>query len=198
MKGDSVTDSLRGMWWAMLAIGIIAILLGLVALFMPVSALKVIIAFIAVFAILTGVFAFIGGIRAIAHDAGGWLELLWGLVGIAIGLYVIFEPQTAAVVLFLLYGIWALLRGVIEVIQAIRWRHVVSGWVAMLVAGIAWAVLGVLFLVAPGAAAVATTMIWGLIVVFIGVATVVFAVMARKALHELDDAESSMPPMMQY
>ncbi len=189
---------LRGMWWATLAIGIIAIVLGLVAVFMPVSALKVIIAFVAIFAVLTGIFAIIGGIRSIAHDAGGWLELLWGIVGLGLGLFVIFEPQTGAVVLFLLYGIWALLRGLIELIQAIRLRHVMPGWVAMLVAGIAWALLGVLFLVAPGAAAIATTIVWGLIVIFIGIATVVVAVLSRKALHELEEAEASMPPMVQY
>lgn len=191
-------DAVRSMWWATLIIGIIAVILGLIAVLMPVAALKVIVLFVALYALLTGIFGVIGGVRAIRHDAAGWLELLWGLLGVAIGVYVFAEPKTAAVVLFLVYGIWAVLRGGFDILAAIRLRHAMVGWVAMLLSGIAWFVLGVLFLVAPGATAVATTIVWGLIVALIGVLTIIAAAFAHRAIKDLERAESTASGLLQY
>ena len=191
-------DAVRSMWWATLIIGIVAVLLGLVAVFMPTAALATIILVAAIYAVLTGIFAVVGGIRAIHHDLGGWLELLWGLLGIALGLFVLFEPKTGAVVLFLLYGVWAVLRGAVDIIAAIRLRHAMTGWVALLLAGIAWLVLGVLFLVAPGAAAIATTIVWGALVVIIGIITIVAAAFAHRAIKDLEEAESEASALMEY
>ena len=189
-------DALRSMWWATLAIGIIAVLFGLVAVLMPTAALAAIIVLAAIYALLSGIFAVIGGIRGIAHDAGGWLELLWGFVGIVLGLYVIFEPRTAAVVLFLLFGLWAVLRGALEVIAAIRLRHTVSGWVVTLIGGIAWAGLGVLFLIAPSAVAIATTVVWGVFLMLIGVITIVSAAFVHRAINSLEDEASAASGLM--
>jgi uncharacterized membrane protein HdeD (DUF308 family) len=193
-----VLDAVRSMWWATLIIGIVAVVLGLVAVLMPVAALTGIILLAALYAILTGIFAILGGIRAIRHDAGGWLELLWGALGVGLGLYVLFEPKTGAVLLFLLYGIWAVLRGGVEIIAAIRLRHAIPGWVAMLLAGIAWIALGALFLIAPAAAAVATTIVWGALVVLIGVITIVAAALAHRAVKELEQEDAATSAMMQY
>jgi uncharacterized membrane protein HdeD (DUF308 family) len=197
-RGDLVLHALRSMWWATLAIGIVAVLLGLVALFMPVAALAAIVLLAAVCALLTGLFAVIGGTRAIRHDAGGWLVLLWGLLGVGLGLYVIFEPKTGALVLFLLYGIWAVLRGAAEIIAAVRVRHEMAGWAAVLTAGVLWLALGLLFLVAPSAAAIATTMVWGALVVVIGIVTIVAAAYAHKGIKELEDDEAAASSLLQY
>jgi uncharacterized membrane protein HdeD (DUF308 family) len=186
------------MWWATLIIGIIAVILGMVAVFMPIAALKAIIFLVAIYAVLTGLFATIAGIRAIRHDAAGWLELVWGLLGMGLGFYVLFQRESGAVILFLLFGIWALLRGGVEIIAAIRLRHAMAGWVAMLLAGIAWLALGALFLVAPGAAAVATTIVWGVVVVVIGIVTIVAAAFAHRAIKDLEQQESAASALMQY
>lgn len=191
-------DAVRSMWWATLIVGIVAVVLGMVALFMPVAALKAIVLLIALYALITGLFAAIAGVRAIRHDASGWLELLWGVLGMALGVYVLLEPKTAAVVLFLLYGIWAVLRGAVDVIAALRLRHAMTGWVATLVLGVAWLALGVLFLVAPGAAAVATTMVWGGLVSLIGVITIVAAGFAHHAIKDLERGEAAASELMQY
>jgi uncharacterized membrane protein HdeD (DUF308 family) len=193
-----VLDAVRSMWWATLIIGIVAVLFGLVAVFMPTAALATIILLAAIYAVVTGIFAVVGGIRAIRHDLGGWLELLWGLLGMALGLFVLFEPKTGAVLLFLLYGVWAVLRGAVDIIAAIRLRHAMTGWVALLLAGIAWLVLGLLFLVAPAAAAIATTIVWGALVVIIGIITIVAAAFVHRAVKELAEDESSASTLMQY
>ncbi len=191
-------DAVRSMWWATLIMGIVAVVLGLVAVFMPIAALKAIIFFVAIYAVLTGLLATIAGVRAIRHDAAGWLELVWGLLGMGLGLYVLFQRESGAVILFLLFGIWALLRGGVEIIAAIRLRHAMVGWVAMLLAGIAWLALGALFLVAPGAAAVATTIVWGVLVVIIGIVTIVAAAFAHRAIKDLEQQESAASAFMQY
>jgi uncharacterized membrane protein HdeD (DUF308 family) len=193
-----VLDAVRSMWWATLIIGIVAVVLGLVAVFMPTAALTAIILLAAIYAVLTGVFAAIGGVRAIRHDAGGWLELLWGVLGVALGLFVLLEPKTGAVLLFLLYGVWAAMRGAVDIIAAVRLRHAMTGWVALLLAGIAWLALGMLFLVAPSAAAIATTIVWGVLVLIIGVITIVAAAFVHRAIKDLEDAESKASAMMQY
>ncbi len=191
-------EAFRSMWWAMLITGIIAVVLGLIAVLMPVAALKAIVLLVAVFALLTGMFAVIAGIRGIRHDLGGWLEVVWGLLGIAIGAYALAEPKTAAVVLFLIYGIWAVLRGAVEIIFAIRSRRQLPGWVARLLLGLAWLGLGALFLVAPAAAAVATTIVWGLVVTFIGVLTIVAAALTHRAVRDLETAESADSVLIRY
>jgi uncharacterized membrane protein HdeD (DUF308 family) len=193
-----VLSALRSMWWATLVIGIVAVILGLIAIFLPVAALTAIVVLAGLFALLTGILGIIGGIRGVAHDSGGWLELLWGLLGAGIGLFVLFEPRTGAVVLFLLFGIWALLRGGLEVLAAVRLRRVMRGWVAMLVVGLLWVALGVLFLIAPGASAIATTIVWGIIVVVIGVSTIVAVGFAHRAIRDLENEESAVSTMTQF
>ena len=192
-------DAVRSMWWATLIIGIVAVVFGLVAVFMPVAALKAIILLMALYALITGLFAAIAGVRAIRHDAAGWLELLWGVLGMALGaLRAVRAEDRRQSSCSCSMESGRCCAGRSTIIAAIRLRHAMTGWVAMLLLGIAWLALGVLFLVAPGAAAVATTIVWGGLVALIGVITIVAAGFAHHAIKDLEQGEAAASELMQY
>lgn len=84
-------------------------------------------------------------VRAIAD--GWWLILLWGLLTILIGLFLITSPAVTAVMLFTLLGAYFVVGGIVDVISSLVHRG--AGWVWRLALGVLYIVAGVAVLSAP-------------------------------------------------
>lgn len=84
-------------------------------------------------------------VRAISE--GWWLILLWGLLTILIGLFLITSPAVTAIMLFTLLGAYFVVGGIVDVLAAIVHRG--AGWIWRLALGILYIVAGVAVLSAP-------------------------------------------------
>jgi uncharacterized membrane protein HdeD (DUF308 family) len=156
-------------WWAIVLRGVCAILFGLGAFLWPGITLAVLI-------LLYGAYALLDGILAVAWSfvkrrAGGfpWGVFVAGLAGIVAGLLTFIWPGLTALVLLYLIAVWAIVRGIFEIIAAIRLRKELKNEWLLGLSGLLSIVLGVLLIAAPGAGALA--LLW-----WIGAFAIVFGV----------------------
>ncbi len=115
----------RGWLWSLLA-GIISVIAGLFLLSQPIAGaviLPVTLAIlIGVSAIVSGILNILWAIRARNEIQGeGWL-ILWGVVSILLGIYVLANPGASAVALVLVIALLAIVGGAAMAIFAFRLR----------------------------------------------------------------------------
>lgn len=117
----------KGWLWSLLA-GIISIIAGLFLISQPVAGAVILpvtlTLLIGAGAIVSGIFNIIWAIRARNEIQGeGWL-ILWGILSILFGIYVLLNPGASAVALVLAIAILGIVGGIAMVIFAFRLRGV--------------------------------------------------------------------------
>ncbi len=166
-------------WWALVLRGALAILLGVLAFLWPSHTLKALFMLVGLFLILDG---FITSGLALSHRKGvtrWWIFLIEGIAGLLVGLFAFIWPQTVAVVVVTLLGIWALITGVLEILAGVRLRAMMEGEWLMISVGILSLAFGLLLILIPASAVVA--LLWLVAVYFIlfGIVLVVLGLKVR-------------------
>ncbi len=162
--------TLAGYWWAFVLRGIFALLFAIGAWAYPGLTLWLLIVFF-------GAYVLVDGITQIVMAFGKklWWYVLSGLVGVVAGLLTFLWPGVTGLVLLLFIGFWALVKGILEIVEAIQLRKEIEGEWLMVLSGLASILFGIIVLMRPGAGAVAIAWIigiyafaFGLISVFLG------------------------------
>ena len=138
-------------WWSFALRGAFALLFGTLALSYPGLTLLVLI-------IMFGMWALIDGITALIMAIGqkGWFwYLVAGLLSLGVGVFAIARPGATALALLVLIGIWAVVKGVVEIMEAIQLRKEIEGEWALILSGVISILFGVFVLARPGAGALA-------------------------------------------
>ncbi len=166
-------------WWIFTVRGVFAVLFGLAALVWPGLTLLALI-------ILWGAYAFFDGAitlyLALTHKEwpARWAVGLIGALGLVTGLVALFWPGITATALLLLIAAWALVTGVLQVVDAIRLRQVMTNEWFYVVTGALTALLGVLLLMNPAAGAMAFVITIGAFAVLWGVVLVLFSLRLKQ------------------
>ena len=114
----------------------------------------------------------------------GWMALR-GVAALIFGLVTLFNPAISLAVLVLLFGAYALINGVLEIVLAIANRRGEQYWGALLVGGILSAGIGVLTLRMPGVTALVLLYFIAAWALIFGVAELVAAIRLRRIIrHE--------------
>jgi uncharacterized membrane protein HdeD (DUF308 family) len=131
------SSSGRLLW---LGLGLLAV--GVLALVFPIFSTLVAALFVGWVFLVSGGFMFFGAFSI--HGTGPFFgALLLGLLSIAAGVFLIFNPLAGAVALTLLVGVIFIFQGAFEIFFAFETRpH--DGWVGMLISGIASVIMAVL------------------------------------------------------
>lgn len=114
--------SLARNWWILLLNGICAILFGVLASVWPGLVLDTLIILFGVYCIADGATAVMASFTKDDRGQSWRVMLLGGLLSIASGLIAMLYPGVTALVLLIIMGVWAILRGVFEIIAAIHLR----------------------------------------------------------------------------
>lgn len=141
-------------WWAFVLRGIFAILFGIAAFSHPDLTLIILIVLFGFWCLVDG---FTSLMMAFDAESKGWY-IIGGLVSLAVGVYTFMRPGVTAVALLIVIGIWAIIRGVIEVVTAIQIRKAVEGEWMLALAGIVSVLFGLFVIARPGGGAMA--IIW--------------------------------------
>jgi uncharacterized membrane protein HdeD (DUF308 family) len=104
--------------------GLTGIVVGAVALVWPGAATTAIIYLIAAWAVVTGIMAIVGAIwlRDLDVMDNAWVLGLAGIISIALGVVLAFQPNAGAVALVWTLGIYALIFGVLLIVLGFRMR----------------------------------------------------------------------------
>jgi uncharacterized membrane protein HdeD (DUF308 family) len=95
------------LWWTFLVRGILAAILGVIALFWPTDSISILLRITGLFLVFDGAVTFLG----VWKTSGNRAEIGSGFVSLALGLVLLLLPTGAARIVFILLGLWALVRG---------------------------------------------------------------------------------------
>ena len=150
-----LADILSRNWWVLLLRGLCAVLFGILMIANPGISLATLTTLFGAYALADGV---LGAWTALfdrdAQSNWVWL-LLEGLLGITVGLLVMFNPAMTTLLLIFYIAIRAMVTGLIEVFVAIRLRKEIENEWALIFAGAVSVLLGAYLLASPGAGALA-------------------------------------------
>lgn len=117
--------------------------------------------------------------------ANWWALALRGLLGIALGVFMLAMPAAAFAALVLVFGAYVLLDGVFGVIVAVRGAHGDRSWWALLLGGLAGIVAGLGAFLLPALTALVLLYVIAFWAVITGVLEITAAVRLREQLrHE--------------
>lgn len=169
-------------WWSLLLRGLAALVFGAIALFRPQTTVTALVLLFGVFALVEGFATLAGAWWARPVYGRWWLGLLAGLAGVILGLLAFLYPQTTAVTLLVIIGVWALVSGVFDIINAVRLRREVRHEWLLMLRGIASVAFGLAVALRPGAGAIALAWAIGVYALVIGALLIALAFRVRGAI----------------
>lgn len=111
-----------------------------------------------------------------------WALALRGVVAVLFGVATFLLPGFTLTYLVIMFGIFAFLDGVLSLVAALRAPRGQSRWWAMLFAGLAGIVAGVVAFINPGITALTLITFIGVYAIATGVAQIVAAIRLRKQI----------------
>lgn len=177
----SVREGFAKKWWGLLLRGILAIAFGLTAFLLPDVTLLML-------ALLYGAYALVDGLVStwFGRISRSWWLVLFGLLGIGVGIYTLYLPINTATAMLYMIAAWILFRGVIEIVTAIRLRTEIRNEWSLLIAGLFSIGMALLLFARPGAGALAVVWLVGAYALVSGVLLIKLALRVRRLPQRLD------------
>src|SRR6478752_5878726 len=139
-----VREGLRRSWKALMTVGVLAIFIGCVAIVVPAAAAVGTAIFIGWILVIAGAFMVAGAFMA--HSIGSViLRLIWALLTVIVGLWLIVEPHNGTLTLTLVLGIYFLFMGLTRIFVAFAGRGQEGAGLVGL-SGVAGLLVGILVL----------------------------------------------------
>jgi uncharacterized membrane protein HdeD (DUF308 family) len=111
-----------------------------------------------------------------------WVYALRGVAAILFGVLAFISPGTTILALVLVFGIYAIIDGVLAVIAAFQIREVVNQWWVVLLEGLAGILLGIIALVYPSVTAGALLLLIAFWAIFTGLMEIIAAIRLRREI----------------
>lgn len=190
------SEALFGQHWGWMAFrGLAAILFGIFTLAWPAMTLIALI-------IAYGAYTLVDGIASLFFAARGgktrtgktWPLVLTGLAGIGAGLVAFLWPALTALVLLYIVAIWALARGLFEVVAYFPLRDAIDNAWLVMVSGLLSIAFGLLLLFMPVPGILATLWLVGIYAIAVGAALIGLAVSIRSTRKERQPSEPRRAP----
>ena len=124
VAGVTATEADASVRWALGLAGGAGILIGLFTFFWPGVTATVLLAFIIAWAIVTGIFEIVAAIRMRAVIDNEWFYILSGIASVVFGVLALIYPNSGALSIIWMIGLYALVAGGMLVGFAFRVRNV--------------------------------------------------------------------------
>jgi uncharacterized membrane protein HdeD (DUF308 family) len=170
---------------SLILLGILAVIVGLVAIAWPGIT---ILALVILFAIYAFIDAGLQVMRAFSSDRAGPVigHLLLALLDLGAGVFAIAWPGPTALVLVLIFGIWAFFAGFFEIARAFAAGEGAGTRVLYLIGGFVSILFGIVVFAHPGIGAVTLALLFGLFSLVYGFQRITMGVDMHRAHRELD------------
>lgn len=175
------SSRLGDVWWTFMLRGLLAGALGLCALIWPTLSLEILIRLVGIYCLADGVAGLVGALRSAERPS-----LFQGLFGIAVGLVLLFWPGATTRILLVVFGAWALVTGVSQIVAARQLDPAQTRGSRMAI-GVIAAVVGLVLLVWPGTGIVTLSWVIALAALLLA-ALLIFLALRFKGLKARLDA----------
>jgi uncharacterized membrane protein HdeD (DUF308 family) len=167
-------------WWILLLRGISAAVFGVLAIVWPGITLLTLVIIYGAVALIDGIAGIALGVRGGVDGRTWWGMILLGLLGVIAGAVTFVWPGLTAVVLLVIIALWAIVRGVLEIIGAITLRKIIQGEWLLILSGVLSIGFGVLLLLQPAAGALAVMWLIGIYMIAFGITTIALSLRLRR------------------
>jgi uncharacterized membrane protein HdeD (DUF308 family) len=181
----NMVEQLSRNWWALALRGVLAIVFGIIAFLWPNITVVSLVWLFGAYALADGILAIAAAWRA---SAGGqhWGELfVEGLLGIVVALIAFFRPDITALVAVYLVAAWAVITGVMEIVEAVRLRQVIDNEWTLGLMGVVSVLFGILLFYRPGAGVLAWVWVIAAYAILFGILLLVLAFRVRNLGHDI-------------
>ncbi|HUA03765.1 MAG TPA: DUF308 domain-containing protein [Solirubrobacteraceae bacterium] len=171
-------------WWRFLLNGLLLIVAG-VLIFSIDWSLRSLATFLGALFILEGVTT---ALTAGIDERVRRLNVITGLLSIAVGVAIIVWPAPGIVAVAIFLGAWLIVMGTLTISAAFAARKIMPNWWLLLITGLLEVPLGVLALADPGATLAAFITVGGIWAVAVGVTRVVLSFEIKRLPKTVDEA----------
>jgi len=168
-------------WWVLVLRGILAITLGILAFRWPGVTLQAFLIYFGAYALVDGSFSIFNAIAGRGEEDDWWIMLLGGVAGVIVGIVTFRAPVLAAAGLLLYVAAWALAKGVLEIVAAIRLRKVIQGEFWLALAGVTSVVFAFVIMAYPVAGVLSLLWVIATYAIVFGVLMVILGFRVRSA-----------------
>ena len=174
-----IREGLQRSWKALMTVGVLAIVIGCIAILVPAVASVGTAIFIGWILVIAGAFLVAGAFMA--HSIGSViLRLIWALLTVVVGLWLIVEPHNGTLTLTLVLGIYFLFMGLTRIAVAFAARGQEGAGLVGL-SGVAGLLIGILVLAKfPSSADWAIGLLVGIDLIFAGWTLTSVALVGRR------------------
>lgn len=166
-------------WWVLLLRGLFAIAFGVTAWLLPEVSVAVLLILFGIYVLADGVLGVWTAVSGRKERDHWWALLVWGLLGVSVGVLTLVNPALTAIALMFYIAIWAIATGVLQIVLAVRLRKEISGEWLLVLGGLLSVVLGGFLMAQPMMGAIALLWVIATYAVIFGVVFVVLAFKAR-------------------
>jgi uncharacterized membrane protein HdeD (DUF308 family) len=179
-------DMLTADWKILVVRGVVGIVFGILAIVWPIETATALAFLWGLWALMDGVGLLTASFQPEARGSRLGLVLM-GAIALVAAFFAIFSPAVTAKALTWILGIWLIVRGLFEAIDAATRERTTPRWLLLLSAALS-ILLGILFVANPGAAAVGIATFLGVVAVMWGTVFVLGGLAVR---HELTGPETT-------
>lgn len=111
-------EATNNLWWFVALEGFAAAIFGLVVLFAPAMTLMMVAYAFAVLVVVWGLLEFVRGVNTAGRSTTWWAPLVFGVLSVGLGVYLLRHTGTDAKHFVTLAGAWVLLRAVYDLYLA--------------------------------------------------------------------------------
>ena len=184
-------DADAGLWWVVLAAGIVTSLFAIAIMAWPDITLGILTALLGIELIVAGVLDLVRVFAAKGENAGArWFMGVVGAVALGIGLWILFGGEdlgdslkNTVQIIGIIVGIFWVARGAVDILSAITDSEATNRGMRM-VSGALWAIAGVVVVSWPGKSLLMLTWIVGLSLLLLGILQIVLSLQVKKALEQ--------------
>lgn len=165
-------------WWVVVLRGALAVLFGILAFLWPGITIAALVLLFGAYAVVDGLFSLIAAFRP-APGESRWLLVLFGVLSLIAGIFVLAMPAITSVVLLYAVAIWAVASGIVAIVASIALRKMISGEWLLALSGVLSIVLGIFLLSRPAAGMLGLVWAIALYAVAVGITLVVLGFKLR-------------------
>jgi uncharacterized membrane protein HdeD (DUF308 family) len=178
-----VSAKLGDIWWAFMLRGVFAGVLGICALIWPTLTFTILTRMVGLYCLADSLPGLVGALRA--SDRGTYL--LQAVVSLAVGGFLLFWPSTSARTLLMVFGGWALLTGVSQILAVRRASVEDAARGLTTTIGGAVAAIGLVLLIWPGTGVVAISWIIALAALLLAALLIFLALRLKRLKKRVDN-----------
>jgi uncharacterized membrane protein HdeD (DUF308 family) len=175
-------------WWVLLVRGLAAIALGICTIVWPGITLLALAFLFGAFSLIDGVVSIMLGIRGEADGTVWWTMIALGLLAAIAGIVAFAWPGLTLLVLVTIIGISAIVRGIFEIMAAVRLRKVLDDEWILGLSGAMSILFGGMILWRPDVGLLAIALLIGAYMMALGVLAVALSLRLRRMGRSLNTA----------